>query len=61
MFRLHRRLVSTQPSLVGLESRWTKLPEAEQGAIADHLAALQKGDWKKLTLEEKRAGELFSC
>jgi cytochrome c oxidase subunit 4 len=49
-----------------IEARWTKLPEAEQGAIADRLAQLQKGDWKKMTLEEKRAGSshlisLFHC
>lgn len=40
-----------------IEARWTKLPKAEQGAIADQLAELQKGDWKKMTLEQKRAGK----
>jgi cytochrome c oxidase subunit 4 len=40
-----------------IEARWSRLPEAEQGAIADKLAALQKGDWKKMSLEEKRAGK----
>jgi hypothetical protein len=49
----------TGSSLTGLETRWCKLPEAEQGAIADKLALLQKGDWKKLTLEEKRAGNVL--
>ncbi|KAJ3096727.1 Cytochrome c oxidase subunit 5A [Phlyctochytrium planicorne] len=47
----------TPAALSQLETRWAKLPEAEQGAIADSLAAAQKGDWKKLTLEEKRAGK----
>ncbi|KAI9017185.1 hypothetical protein BC832DRAFT_543860 [Gaertneriomyces semiglobifer] len=48
----------TPTALAGIESRWTKLPECEQGAISDYLAERQKGDWKNLTLEEKRAGEL---
>ncbi|KAH6563029.1 hypothetical protein BASA50_002657 [Batrachochytrium salamandrivorans] len=42
-------------TLAHIEARWTKLPEAEQGVIADQLAELQKGDWKALTLEQKRA------
>ncbi|KAI8808249.1 cytochrome c oxidase subunit IV-domain-containing protein [Cladochytrium replicatum] len=42
-------------ALQDIETRWTKLPEAEQGAIADLLAEAEKGDWKKMTLEQKRA------
>jgi cytochrome c oxidase subunit 4 len=38
-----------------VEARWTKLPEAEQGAIADSLLAAQKADWKLMTMDEKRA------
>ncbi|KAJ8330646.1 Cytochrome c oxidase subunit 5B, mitochondrial [Batrachochytrium dendrobatidis] len=45
----------TPSALSHIEARWVKLPEAEQGAIADQLAELQKGDWKALTLEQKRA------
>ncbi|KAI9356298.1 cytochrome c oxidase subunit IV family [Zopfochytrium polystomum] len=41
--------------LTAIETRWGKLPEAEQGAIADLVAAAEKGDWKKMTLEQKRA------
>ena len=53
------RFNSTQVTcFTELESRWTKLPEAEQGAIADKLYELQKDDWKKMTLEEKRAGNI---
>jgi hypothetical protein len=44
-------------SLAGLDSRWIRLPESEKGAIADQIAVLEKGDWKKMTLEQKRAGE----
>ncbi len=54
------RFASTAPSpvtsLTQLEARWSKLPQAEQGAIADVVTELQKGDWKKMTLEQKRAG-----
>ncbi|TPX38267.1 hypothetical protein SmJEL517_g00055 [Synchytrium microbalum] len=42
-------------SVAEIETRWVKLPECEQGVIADSLAAAQKGDWKKMTLEQKRA------
>ena len=47
---------ATVNCLTEIEARWTKLPDAEQGAIADKLYELQKGDWRKMTLEEKRAG-----
>lgn len=50
----NKRFAST--FLQNIETRWTKLPECEQGAIADRLATLQRGDWKKMSLEEKRAG-----
>ncbi|KAJ3028291.1 Cytochrome c oxidase subunit 5A [Rhizophlyctis rosea] len=46
---------SAAPTLHQLETRWAKLPECEQGAIADQLAEAQKGDWKNLSLEQKRA------
>lgn len=36
------------------------LIEAEQGAIADSLALAQKGDWKQMSLDQKRAGGFFS-
>ncbi|TPX70193.1 hypothetical protein SpCBS45565_g01930 [Spizellomyces sp. 'palustris'] len=52
--RQHTQAVSPA-ALSHIETRWAKLPECEQGAIADYLAAKQKGDWKSLTLDEKRA------
>ncbi|KAJ3199548.1 Cytochrome c oxidase subunit 5A [Entophlyctis luteolus] len=42
-------------SIANIETRWGKLPEAEQGAIADRIAVAEKGDWKNMSLEEKRA------
>lgn len=42
-------------SIASLEARWPKLPEGEQGAIAETIYAKERGDWKKMSLEEKRA------
>ncbi|KAI9023264.1 cytochrome c oxidase subunit IV family [Hyaloraphidium curvatum] len=42
-------------ALVGLEARWGRLPECEQAAVAEKLLEKQKGDWRKMTQEEKRA------
>lgn len=61
--RVQQRFASSYVSPAALhhiESRWTQLPEAEQGAIADELAEAQRGDWKKMTVEQKRAGNTFS-
>lgn len=44
--------------LTNIEARWPKLPLPEQGAIADIVNGLEKGDWRKMSLEEKRAGKL---
>lgn len=45
-----------QNAIKDIETRWILLPEAERGAIADALAAKQAGDWKNLSIQEKRAG-----
>lgn len=42
-------------SIASLEARWPKLPEGEQGAIAETIYAKERGDWKQMSLEEKRA------
>lgn len=47
-------------ALVGLENRWSRLPECEQAAIAEKLLEKQKGDWRKMTSDEKRAGGFFA-
>ncbi|KAJ3058761.1 Cytochrome c oxidase subunit 5A [Podochytrium sp. JEL0797] len=46
---------ASSASIAQIETRWGKLPEAEQGAIADRLAVAEKGDWKQMSNEEKRA------
>lgn len=49
--------ISTVTPFTQIEGRWSKLPKAEQGALADQLAELQKGDWKNMSMEQKRAGK----
>ncbi|KAG0170985.1 Cytochrome c oxidase subunit 5A [Apophysomyces sp. BC1034] len=50
-----RRYASTKVSVQNLETRWKTLSTAEQNTVAKHLEELQKGDWKALTAEEKKA------
>ncbi|TPX66706.1 hypothetical protein SpCBS45565_g04292 [Spizellomyces sp. 'palustris'] len=52
---IRRQHTVSPAALSQIETRWAKLPECEQGAVADYLAEKQKGDWKNLTLDEKRA------
>ncbi|KAJ3369552.1 hypothetical protein HDU91_007112 [Kappamyces sp. JEL0680] len=47
--------LSAVSPFTNIEARWSKLPLAEQGALADRLGELQKGDWKDMSMEEKRA------
>ncbi|KAJ8657539.1 hypothetical protein O0I10_006841 [Lichtheimia ornata] len=50
-----RRNASTNVAVQNLESRWTTLSTAEQNSIAKQLEEAQKGDWKVLSLDEKKA------
>lgn len=52
---LGRRNASTNVAIQNLESRWKTLSTAEQNTIAKQLEEAQKGDWKLLSLEEKKA------
>ncbi|KAG1437031.1 hypothetical protein G6F56_013299 [Rhizopus delemar] len=49
-----RRNASTV-SVQNLEARWKTLSTAEQNTIAKQLEEAQKGDWKVLSLEDKKA------
>ncbi|KAI9264090.1 cytochrome c oxidase subunit IV [Phascolomyces articulosus] len=42
-------------ALRDLETRWTTLSSSEQNAIAKQLEEAQKGDWKVLSTEDKKA------
>lgn len=46
--------------LTAIETRWGKLPEAEQGAIADMVKQAEAGDWKLMTMEQKRAAYIIA-
>ncbi|KAL1935818.1 hypothetical protein VTP01DRAFT_4958 [Rhizomucor pusillus] len=52
---LGRRNASTNVTVQNLESRWKTLSTAEQNTIAKQLEEAQKGDWKALSLEDKKA------
>ena len=49
-----RRNASTV-SVQNIETRWKTLSAAEQNTIAKQLEEAQKGDWKVLSLDEKKA------
>ncbi|KAI8092578.1 cytochrome c oxidase subunit IV [Halteromyces radiatus] len=49
-----RRNASTV-AVQNLEGRWKTLSTAEQNTIAKQLEEAQKGDWKALTADEKKA------
>jgi TRAP-type C4-dicarboxylate transport system substrate-binding protein len=60
-FNVAKRFASTSSTLTpallnSIELQWTKLNEEERKAITSELGELQKQDWKKLSAEEKRAG-----
>ncbi|KAI8973403.1 cytochrome c oxidase subunit IV [Mycotypha africana] len=54
---LSRRNASTTNNIAiqNLETRWKTLSTAEQNTIAKQLEEVQKGDWKNLSFEEKKA------
>jgi hypothetical protein len=56
--RTQTRSASTVSDLAlsGLPSRWARLPECEQAAVAEKLLEKQKDDWRKMTMEEKKSG-----
>jgi hypothetical protein len=45
--------------LSNVEAQWEKLSQEEQITVHSQLEALQKKDWKTLSIDEKKAGEFF--
>lgn len=43
--------------LANIEASWKTLPASEQHEVYQQLEAVQKRDWKELTVDEKKAGE----
>lgn len=58
--RLASRAMSTQalsnPTLSNIEKRWEGMPLQEQADLWMALRDRMKGNWKELTLQEKKAG-----
>jgi len=48
------------PALNSIEASWKGLSAQEQEATFQHLADLQKKDWKELSVDEKRAAYYIS-
>jgi ribonucleotide reductase beta subunit family protein with ferritin-like domain len=46
--------------LSNVEAQWEKLSSEEQLTVHQQLEAIQKQDWKTLSVDEKKAGTLFS-
>jgi hypothetical protein len=44
--------------LANIEASWKSLPAEEQYEVYHQLEEIQKKDWKELTIDEKKAGEL---
>lgn len=47
--------------LTNFDERWNKLTQAEKDLVAKEYEHLQKGDWKSLTIDQKRVrnGRVF--
>ena len=41
------------------DERWNKLTQAEKDLVAKEYEHLQKGDWKSLTIDQKRIRNTF--
>lgn len=49
---------ASAPTLANIEASWKNLPAEEQYEVYQELEQIQKQDWKELTIDEKKAGEL---
>ena len=54
LYQLRHRLLSSAPNLTAFDRRWQKLTQAEKDLVAKEYEHLQKGDWKGLTIDQKR-------
>jgi len=54
-FRRSASTISATPAVANVASRWKTLSAEEQAGITKRLDELQKQDWNKLSLEEKKA------
>jgi len=56
----HRNASTAAAAIANLETRWKTLSTDEQNNLTKQLEELQKQDWHKLSLEEKRAAYYIS-
>jgi hypothetical protein len=49
----------SNPMLNNIEKRWESMPLQDQADLWMALRDRMKGNWKELTLQEKKAGRLF--
>jgi hypothetical protein len=45
--------------MTAFDERWKKLTQAEKDLVAKEYEHLQKGDWKSLTIDQKRIRTLY--
>lgn len=50
----HRTVVTAASQMTTFDERWKKLTQAEKDLVAKEYEHLQKGDWKGLTIDQKR-------
>jgi cytochrome c oxidase subunit 4 len=50
----------SNPTLANIEKRWENMPPEEQADLWMALRDRMKVNWSELTLQEKKAGTLFS-
>lgn len=50
---------ASAPALANIEASWKSLPAEEQFEVYQQLEEIQKRDWKELSVDEKKAGQLL--
>ena len=53
------RSFASSSQLSAFDERWKKLTQAEKDLVAKEYEHLQKGDWKSLTIDQKRIRNHF--
>jgi hypothetical protein len=48
--------VASDVPLGNIEAQWDRLSAPEQAAVYGRIEELQRGDWKTLSMDEKKAG-----
>lgn len=51
--------VAINSQMTTFDERWKKLTQAEKDLVAKEYEHLQKGDWKSLTIDQKRIRNLI--